>query len=640
MSESFRYKAFISYSHADEKWARWLHMRLERFRPPKGLRVSGPLKPIFRDREELAASSDLSTSIQEALIAAESLIVICSPASAKSQWVDEEIREFSRLGRADRIFCLIVGGVPNDPVRECLPPTLRSDEGHEPLAADVRPGADGRRDAAQKIIAGLLGVGFDDLKQRSIQTRNRRLVVLAGTSLVGMVTMAALLVSAIISRGTAIKAQLAEEQQRVVAEEARREAEVQAATSERVANFMEDVFLSVDPAADGSQVTALELLDDSTARLKDEYRDDDPEVAARLLEVTADVYEVLGQYDSATQQQDLYLELSQAAYGPASYEAAAGIVKLAALTRRAGRFDEAVDFAKKALEIQLNDKSRQHRKDAEALAELGRAQSDSGLNTDAVQSYQRSLSLTEGDEDLTSVRIKTLNSFGAHLISYGSPAEARPILEENVRLRKQLFGAKSYETLVASNNLAAAYYALEEYDLAEPVFKFAVDYSRERFGADHPETATAMNNLANIYDAQGKYGQARELQKATLNAWQMTLGADHPDVGIAHYNLGNSYLRIADPGQALEQYGMAESVWKASLNEAHPYFVHLLVGYIRAHVMLDDEERAAEIYRDAISRSQVAFGSLDFVHSELEKELPDFYEGMVNSESRPIRDIR
>jgi hypothetical protein len=47
------------------------------------------LPPIFQDREELAASADLATSVREALRDAASLIVICSPNGAQSRWVNE-----------------------------------------------------------------------------------------------------------------------------------------------------------------------------------------------------------------------------------------------------------------------------------------------------------------------------------------------------------------------------------------------------------------------------------------------------------------------------------------------------------------------------------------------------------------------
>ena len=112
---SVSYKAFISYSHQDEAWAKWLHNALESYNVPKNLRREGiPAKlfPVFRDRDELSSGADLSVKVEAALRNSESLIVICSPSSAQSHWVNEEIRLFRSLGREDRIFCVIVDGDP------------------------------------------------------------------------------------------------------------------------------------------------------------------------------------------------------------------------------------------------------------------------------------------------------------------------------------------------------------------------------------------------------------------------------------------------------------------------------------------------------------------------------------------------
>ena len=141
-----KYRAFLSYSHRDAKWAGWLHKSLESYRPPKILvgtsTVRGPvpkrLTPIFRDREELASATDLGTVINAALQQSACQIVVCSPQSAKSRWVNEEIIAYKRLGGEDRIFCLIVGGEPNAtdlPGRaeeECFP--RRCASGSEPMA--------------------------------------------------------------------------------------------------------------------------------------------------------------------------------------------------------------------------------------------------------------------------------------------------------------------------------------------------------------------------------------------------------------------------------------------------------------------------------------------------------------------------
>lgn len=90
MSRGYRQEAFTSCSHGDERWAKWLHRALESYRPSKSLDTRERLKPIFRDRDELSASRDLSAEIQAALADAENLIVVCSPSAARSRWVNED----------------------------------------------------------------------------------------------------------------------------------------------------------------------------------------------------------------------------------------------------------------------------------------------------------------------------------------------------------------------------------------------------------------------------------------------------------------------------------------------------------------------------------------------------------------------
>jgi WD40 repeat protein len=178
--DSYKYWAFISYSHRDQAWADWVHHALETYHVPRRLvgrdSPCGPLPrrlyPVFRDQDELPSSPNLSGAIDLALRQSRTLIVIASPYAAVSRWVDQEIERFRALGRADRILCLIVDGEPHadrSPDKgqlECFPPGLRGSDGLEPIAADLRPGKDGKPAAKLKLIAGLLGVGLDELRRR------------------------------------------------------------------------------------------------------------------------------------------------------------------------------------------------------------------------------------------------------------------------------------------------------------------------------------------------------------------------------------------------------------------------------------------------------------------------------------------
>lgn len=185
-----RYWAFISYSHADEAWARWLHGTIETWRVPWRLvghpHPDGPIPrrlfPVFRDRDELSSSHELGGAIRQALAQSRYLIVICSPRSAASRWVNEEIRHFKAMGREARVLALIVDGEPGSASAECFAPalsrrvsvdgTVLDTEAVEPIAADVRSGRDSRRHARLRLLAGMLGIGFDALQRRE----RRRLI--------------------------------------------------------------------------------------------------------------------------------------------------------------------------------------------------------------------------------------------------------------------------------------------------------------------------------------------------------------------------------------------------------------------------------------------------------------------------------
>ena len=203
----YRYKAFISYSHQDENWARWLQHALEAYRVPKRLvgtdgkygRIPQRLTPVFRDLEDLSSSANLSKSLVSEIEAAESLIVVCSPAAAQSRWVNEEIRQFRLLGREERIYAVIVEGDPQsgDPATQCFPSALvENDDGTrtEPLASDVRKWADGKPLSRLKLVAGILGIKLDELRQRDLQRRrhNHALIFISSLTIIILTTILAL----------------------------------------------------------------------------------------------------------------------------------------------------------------------------------------------------------------------------------------------------------------------------------------------------------------------------------------------------------------------------------------------------------------------------------------------------------------
>ena len=202
-----RYCAFISYRHAeqDQRNAIWLHKSLEGYRTPRAMRKTGTRAragTVFRDEVELEAGPDLPEKIRSALRDSDFLIVVCSPRSAISGYVDSEIRYFRELDRNDHILLLLIDGTP----ATSFPPALFEDSIEngrtEPLAADTRPEPAtfraklwppqafvqklfrfcrerweyGRRRklALLRLLAPIFGCRFDDLRQRDADRARRR----------------------------------------------------------------------------------------------------------------------------------------------------------------------------------------------------------------------------------------------------------------------------------------------------------------------------------------------------------------------------------------------------------------------------------------------------------------------------------
>lgn len=191
-----KYKAFISYSRVDREVAIALQDRLERFILPKGLEIQTrhalkpgfrPLNPIFRDQDELVPGHDLSERITKSLVASEYLIVICSRASSRSEWVEKEVATFVALGRAKDILAVVVDGEPRaasrglDPALECLPASLLK---VEPAWVDWRQTGKAQHGSFLQLVAALLALdSLDELVQRDVRRRRNLLLTRAAVVL-------------------------------------------------------------------------------------------------------------------------------------------------------------------------------------------------------------------------------------------------------------------------------------------------------------------------------------------------------------------------------------------------------------------------------------------------------------------------
>ena len=196
------YNAFISYRHhpLDIKVAEQIHRGLEHYRIPKALKKDGVKMHLFRDKEELPITSNLTDDITRALEKSDFLIVICSTHTKESIWVQREIEAFLQTHSRNRVLTVIADGEPY----EVIPGILCSEErvdpmtGQtvqvpvEPLSCDWRISRrKARVEELPRLAAALLGCGYDELRQRERQYRTRRRTAIFSAALVSVLAFSA-----------------------------------------------------------------------------------------------------------------------------------------------------------------------------------------------------------------------------------------------------------------------------------------------------------------------------------------------------------------------------------------------------------------------------------------------------------------
>jgi len=571
-----RYTAFISYSHSDQHVARWLHRAIEGYRFPRALvgtpSAFGPvprrLPPLFRDRDELPASGDLGTELRGALAASRFQIVLCSPRAAASKWVNEEILSFKRVHGENRTLALIVGGEPyTGDERECFPPALRfklgpdgqlSDDPAEPIAADIRPGKDGRRLALLKLLAGLSGTQLDGLVRRDAARRQRRLMIVTGASLT----------VAVVTIGLAI-----------YAEAQRREAVRQRQLADRSLEFLVGTFAIANPATENPRtITALTVLDRASKRAAVELGDE-PAVSARLLRTTGEIYFNLGLQAEA--EHDLRKAL---ALEPARSEGRArALLKLASLAGRRSDTRAMVGLIDQA-EVAF-DRRAANMRDLAAQAQglRGRAAYLEGRYAAAASLYAEAAgNFAELDGDFREERGQLLMNEAEALIQLRKPAEAKTRHVAATALYISKFGTNDVHTAVAINNEALGDVEAGQYANAEKNLARANAIFERVLEPDHPSIATSQIMMGRVRAKRGNLAGALAAFDRARAIFARLYGADNAAVGDVDFYAGEALGQAANLPAALQRFANTKRIYDASYGPDDPDQAELLLARSRA----------------------------------------------------------
>ena len=527
------------------------------------------------------------------------LVVICSPASARSRWVGEEILAFKRMHGESRVLALIVDGAPyasNTPDRaelECFPVPLRfrlgpdgalSETPAEPIAADYRQEADGRRLAKLKLVAGLTGLRLSDLVQRETQRRMRRLAILSSASFTGMVLAGALAFYA--------------NERRIEADTQRNIAERETATARAASDYLIGTFELINPATETPRtISALTLRSRGAERAKVELADQ-PVIHAQLLAALGEAYNNLGlakDFSGVAQE-------SMPAIQRAGPQGAATLVVLAAAFVNQGQMGEALNAVKMAerllgpnLKANLGLRADTEEMKGEILYNTGNPKG--GLaSLDRAPPYR---STPDTKPRKLAVALKTrgllLSDDGQFDEADASLTESLNILRRNLGDRDLAIGKAWYA--VALNDLAAS-----KFKPAEAAIRHALVIERAVLDPNNPTLANALSMEGQIYQGENKLDAAEKDLKEAIAVWQRAYGRPHFQIGIALVYLALVESAKGRTAVALDDIALAKYNYDVSYGKLNPNHGDLLVN--RA-VILAKAGRRAEALADCAAGMKI-----------------------------------
>lgn len=545
---TFRYKAFISYSWKDKAAAEALHRALETYRPPTLPRgAPAPLKPIFRDRDEEAAGASLKTAIEDALDNSEFLIVVCSPNSAGSKWVNKEIAYFRKRRTPGNVLCYVVSG---DPAVDALPPailretTVDGDFLEEPieapLAADARKEGDGPRIARLKIAAALMGSGLDDLVRRDAARRVKRLrMALAGASAL-VVAFAGVAAYAVIQRNVAV--------------ENEKLAKREALKASRTAEFMVRLFEVPDPSESrGKQVTAREILDKGVASIERDLKDE-PDVQASLMYTMGRSYTGLGLYPDAARilsvARDKRVETKA---DPADLFATEQALARAEFEK--GDLDKAHEFYTKLVKEAERDIAKGGWRVEYATALIGMGETTLYRDTaeEAQKYYERARDLLEAHGMGESEEMaRALQGLANSKMDQNQFADAEADLQRGFSILQTGGGATEIRQISILNDLSYALYRQNEIGSALGLVQKVYENHARILGASHPDTIITLNNLARYNYEAGHIAKSRVLIEEVLKEYSVAEREQHFDYAYPLNSAGEIYNDLGEPVVALQ----------------------------------------------------------------------------------------
>jgi tetratricopeptide (TPR) repeat protein/predicted Ser/Thr protein kinase len=276
------------------------------------------------------------------------------------------------------------------------------------------------------------------------------------------------------------------------------------------------------------------------------------------------------------------------------------IASVAGVLTKAGRYEEALEYFRRALRTREELLGPNHPELARVLNSIGVVRFNQGEAGEAIEWFRRSLAIEEAalgpdHPDLA----HALNNLAAVLGTRGQIEEALAYHRRALAIRIDALGSEHPDVASSLSNIGALLAAQGDPDGAMAHERRAMEVFAAALGRGHPEVATTHSIIGGIESGRGDHAAALASHRAALAIFEAAFGPEHPEVARATHNIGHALLALGEPGPALAAFRRALAVREAALGRDNVEVGRTLAGLGQALLALGERDAARDPLRRA-----------------------------------------
>ncbi len=372
--------------------------------------------------------------------------------------------------------------------------------------------------------------------------------------------------------------------------------------AEEVTAFLTDLIETNYPEnAQGDTITVREFLNRGFDHVQE--LDESPEVKTHVMQIMAHTYRSLGEIDKAGTLMGQVVEIQDTLNIQTADKAKAYNIH-GLILRDQGDMKRAEKAMENSLNLYRSTEKMNSEEFAKLLRDLAYIKRLNGNYDEAVTFARRALEIEDEIFEEPNINSAETHYVLASIFRHQNKYE---VSKENQLKSLQIVEAEidgPHPGKISNyNNLAIIYEIQDSLDKAETYYHKSLTMAKELYGSFHPEIPNITSNFSTVLLQQGKIDSAQSLIEGAIEITQKNR-PNHPRLGEYFNDYANVYKHRNEYRKADSLYDKSLEILRLNYEDNHPNIVSIMHNKARNLYSLEKEDEAQKLLKHVLEFRQ------------------------------------